>query len=242
MVEPNYRVFLELQRRNEFGSGKENRISLLATDVTISTNKTVMNIGVPFSGAVRGESLNLAMDIGMAQKTISIQGILIEQEITKRKDPQEKPKVRKFTSFELAQLIHSYVDASTFQDDQNLNKVVILIPSRVNHEFNYHNSDAETKDISELDLIPFSWKNREYDNDFTAGVSGGKSYFTPITITDEDGDLEVDENNQLINTTTLGITGFIRSFSTTISGQEFPSVQFQLEFEEAMVLSDNFLD
>jgi len=229
MVEPNYRVFLELQRRNEFGSGKENRISLLATDVTISTNKTVMNIGVPFSGAIRGESLNLAMDIGMAQKTISIQGILIEQEIIKKKDPQEEPKVRKFTSFELAQLIHSYVDASTFQDDQNLNKVVILIPSRVNHEFNYHNSDAETQDISELDLIPFSWKNREYDNDFTAGVSGGKSYFTPTSTTKTD---EV----------SLGITGFIRSFSTTISGQEFPSVQFQLEFEEAMVMSDNFLD
>ena len=219
---------MELQRRNEFGSGKENRISLLATDVTISTNKTVMNIGVPFSGAVRGESLNLAMDIGMAQKTISIQGILTEQEIVKKKEAQEDPKVRKFTSFELAQLIHSYVDASTFQDDQNLNKVVILIPSRVNHEFEYH-SGAETKDISELDLIPFSWKNREYDNDYTAGVSGGKSYFTPTSTTKTD---EV----------SLGITGFIRSFSTTISGQEFPSVQFQLEFEEAMVLSDNFLD
>ena len=27
MAEPNYRVFLELQRRKEFGSGKENRIS-----------------------------------------------------------------------------------------------------------------------------------------------------------------------------------------------------------------------
>ena len=227
MVEPNYRVFLELQRRNEFGSGKENRISLLATDVTISTNKTVMNIGVPFSGAVRGESLNLAMDIGMAQKTISIQGILTEQEISKQKEAEEEAKVVKFTSFELAQLIHSYVDASTFQDDQNLNKVVILIPSRVNHEFNYHNSDAETQDISELDLIPFSWKNREYDNDFTSGVSGGKSYFTPKSNTDD---------------VTLGITGFIRSFSTTISGQEFPSVQFQLEFEEAMVMSDNFLD
>ena len=228
MVEPNYRVFLELQRRNEFGSGKENRISLLATDVTISTNKTVMNIGVPFSGAVRGESLNLAMDIGMAQKTISIQGILTEQEIVKRKEAEGEAKTRKLTSFELAQLIHSYVDASTFQDDQNLNKVVILIPSRVNHEFEYH-SGAETKDISELDLIPFSWKNREYDNDFTAGVSGGKSYFTPTSTTKTD---EV----------SLGITGFIRSFSTTISGQEFPSVQFQLEFEEAMVMSDNFLD
>ena len=69
MAEPNYRVFLELQRRNEFGSGQENRISLLASDLTVSTSKTVMNLGVPFSGAVRGESLNLAMDIGTVSYT-----------------------------------------------------------------------------------------------------------------------------------------------------------------------------
>lgn len=242
MADPNYRVFLELQRRNEFGNGQENRISLLASDLTVSTNKTVMNLGVPFSGAVRGESLNLAMDIGMAQKTVSVTGILLDQYITKRKGEGETAKKRRFTSFELAQLIHSYVDASTFQDDQNINKIVILIPSRVDHEFEYHNNTDENTDLSDCELIPWSWKNREYDNDFTAAVSGGKSYFTPISARDSFGDLDVDEDNQLNNTTSLGITGFIRSFSTTVSGQEFPSVQFQLEFEEAKVIADNFLD
>ena len=232
MVEPNYRVFLELQRRNEFGSGKENRISLLATDVTISTNKTVMNIGVPFSGAVRGESLNLAMDIGMAQKTISIQGILIEQEITKKKDPQEKPKVRKFTSFELAQLIHSYVDASTFQDDQNMNKLVILMPSRVKENFSYHTTgdsgsvNCETADEADLPLIPFTWKNRGYDTEFTTQGTNA-AYFTPY---DDTADV------------TVGITGFIKSFSCQFTGTDFPTVSFTMEFEEATVLAENFLD
>jgi len=229
MVDPNYRVFLELQRRNEFGSGQENRISLLASDLTVSTSKTVMNLGVPFSGAVRGESLNLAMDIGMAQKTVSVTGILVDQTITKKKTEDGESKARRFTSFELAQLIHSYVDASTFQDDQNINKIVILIPSRVNHDFEYHENTNENTDLNDCKLIPWSWKNREYDNDFTAAVSGGKAYFTPYNSTDTDS-------------ATLGITGFIRSFSTTVSGQEFPSVQFQLEFEEAKVIADNFLD
>lgn len=229
MVDPNYRVFLELQRRNEFGSGQENRISLLASDLTVSTNKTVMNLGVPFSGAVRGESLNLAMDIGMAQKTVSVTGILVDQTITKKKTEDGESKARRFTSFELAQLIHSYVDSSTFQDDQNINKIVILIPSRVNHDFEYHENTNENTDLNDCKLIPWSWKNREYDNDFTAAVSGGKAYFTPYNSTD-------------IDSATLGITGFIRSFSTTVSGQEFPSVQFQLEFEEAKVIADNFLD
>ena len=223
MVDPNYRVFLELQRRNEFGSGQENRISLLATDLTISTSKTVMNMGVPFSGAVRGESLNLA------QKTVSVSGILVDQTITKKKDADGDTKARRFTSFELAQLIHSYVDASTFQDDQNINKIVILIPSRINHEFEYHAGTTKDTDLNDCKLIPFSWKNREYDNDFTAAVSGGTAYFTPYNSTDTDA-------------ATLGITGFIRSFSTTITGQEFPSVQFQLDFEEAKVVADNFLD
>ena len=229
MAEPNYRVFLELQRRSEFGSGQENRISLLATDVTVATNKTVLNLGVPFSGAVRGESLNLAMDVGMAQKTVSVSGFLVEQTITKKKDEDGEPTSVKLTSFELAQLIHSYADASSFQNDQNINRLVVLIPSRVNHNFEYHTSDTETDDIADLPLISWSWKNREYDNSFTSGVSGGTKYFQPYESTNTDA-------------ATLGISGFIRSFSTTVSGQEFPAVQFQLEFEEAMVVADNFLD
>jgi hypothetical protein len=229
MAEPNYRVFLELQRRNSIGAGHENRISLLATDVTVSTSKTVFNMGVPFSGAIRGESLNVAMDMGMAQKTVSVSGFLVDQTIHKKKDEDGEETEAKLTSFELAQLIHSYADASSFQDDQNINKLVILIPSRVDHNFQYHpNVNADT-DIGDLPLISWSWKNREYDNTFTSNVSGGETYFKEYSA-NETGE------------TSLGISGFIRSFSTTVSGQEFPAVQFQLEFEEAMVVADNFLD
>ena len=114
MAEPevgNYKVFLELQRRNDVGTGvKVNRIALNALSVAISTSKTVPNIPVPMAGAVTGESVNLAFDMGLASKTISVSGILLEQEIKKQKSEAVDEVTATFTPFELAQLIHAYVD------------------------------------------------------------------------------------------------------------------------------------
>ena len=65
MAEPtNYKVFLELARRSDVGTGTMNRIALNALSVTISTNKTIPNVPVPLAGAITGESVNLAFDIG----------------------------------------------------------------------------------------------------------------------------------------------------------------------------------
>lgn len=222
----SFKVFLDLQRRHEGqNTGQQNRIPLFVTNITVNTNKSVMNVPIPFSGAIRGESTNLALDIGMAQKTISVEGLLLGQTISKNSGGGVKTK--KLTSFEMAQLIHSYVDSSTFQDDQSLNRLVILIPSRVDEDFEYHNSAHETLDVEDLSTIPFSWKNRTYDNAFTALVGDTDVYFAPSNVTDAD---------------TVGVDGFIRSFSTTMNGETFPSVSFSMEFEEALVLAENFLD
>ena len=223
----NFKVFLELQRRNDYGGGTTNRIPLFADSVTINTSKTVMNMGVPFSGAIQGESLSLAFDVGMAQKTVNISGQLLGQKIKKQRDGAAAKEVN-LTSFEMAQLIHSYVDASTFQDDQNFNKLIVLGPSRVDHTFAYHGGDnaLATKDVSELQTIPFSWKNRGYDNLF-ASAGSNSEYFTPYTGAED---------------VTVGMSGFIRSFNTTITGAEFPAIGFTLDFEEAYVLAENFLD
>ena len=223
----NFQVFLELQRRNDEGlnqAGHANRIPLMVDSITINTSKTVMNMGVPFSGAVTGESLNLAFDTGMAQKTVNLSGTLLGQRIVKKRDG-EAAKDIKMTSFELAQLIHSYVDSSTFQDDQSLNKLIILIPSRVDHTFSYRSADDETADLLDLPKIPFTFKNRGYDNRFTSQDSNSE-FFAPF-VEQEDS---------------IGLMGFIRSFNTTITGAEFPAVQFTLDFEEAFVLAENFLD
>tara|TARA_R100000329_G_scaffold27615_1_gene25674 strand:- start:7631 stop:8341 length:711 start_codon:yes stop_codon:yes gene_type:complete len=227
----NFKCFLELGRRNDIGSGHVNRIPLFVDNISISTSKLVINAGVPFSGAVRGESLNLAFDVGQAGKNLSLSGMLMDQRISKQKDANSLKDNVRLTAYEMAQLIHSYVDSSTFQDDQNLNRLIVLIPSRVDENFAYHNGTAENDDIELLPLIPFTFKNRGYDNDF-ASLGANSKYFTPFTVNESDETIDG----------TVGLTGFIRSFSTNISGAEFPNVSFSLEFEEAVVLSDNFLD
>lgn len=241
----NWKVFLELQRRNELGIADgthSNRIPLFVESISINTNKTVPAIGVPLSGMVRGESLKLAFDIGMSEKTINLTGFLLDQTITKQSSSDNAKTVR-LTSFEMAQLIHSYVDGSAMQDDQSMNKLIILIPSRADHNFDYHFVDtaprpmdgfnSETDDIGDLPLIPFTWKNRLYDNAGTALVAGGVNEFKPIA--DEAiTKLEIDGNS-------IGITGFIRSFQTTITGAESPAIGFTLDFEQAKVMKENFL-
>jgi hypothetical protein len=228
MPDANFKVFVELQRRNDgFDDGQQNRIPLYVTELSINTSKSVMNAPIPFSGAIRGESTNLAFDIGIAQKTVSITGFLLNQTIKKKNSDDVTIDVT-LTSFEMAQLLSSYVDASAFQDDQNLNRLIILIPSRVDHNFVYHDSDVAnaTKDESDLPLIPFTWKNRGYDNSFTSQGDNAE-YFKAYTGNEDH---------------TVGISGFIRSFSCQFTGTEGNTVPFTMEFEEALVISDNFLD
>ena len=234
-------VFLELARRSDV-SGTDshvNRIPLYVTELTFNTNKTVPNIGIPFSGAIRGESTNLAFDMGLAQKTVSITGVLLEQEIVKNNKEGDNKTVT-FTPYELAQLIHSYTDSSSFQDDQNVNKLLVFYPSKVDNSFNQRlvdkagNSISAAQmvalDIGDAPLIPWNWKNRAYDNTFTAG--SGNTIDSPSTTFD------------IVNKTSnhIGLGGFIRSFSTAFSGAEYPSVSFTMEFEEATVIADNFFD
>ena len=220
MAEPtNYKVFLELQRRNDVGTGTINRIALSATSVGITTSKTIPNIPVPLAGAVSGESVSLAFDMGLASKAISISGILLEQSITKTKTTDSDAVTATFTPFELAQLIHSYVDSSSFQDDQNINKIIILIPSKVGNDFTARGSQID---------IPFTFKNREYDNEFTKFTDSPVEAFK--------------EGNSIADETFEGITGFVRSFSTTFASEQPNNVEFTLEFEEAKVIADNFFD
>ena len=195
-----------------------NRIALNALSVTINTNKTIPNVPVPLAGAVTGESVNLAFDMGIASKTISVSGVLLEQQLKKTKTEVSDAVTVTFTPFELAQLIHAYVDSSSFQDDQNINKLIILIPSKVDNNFT-----ART----EVN-IPFTFKNRVYDNSFTA--------FTDVPVEAFEADNSIDDNSF------EGITGFVRSFSTTFTGEQPNTVEFQLEFEEAKVIADNFFD
>ena len=228
---PNNMVMLELSRRNELGTDTTtNRIPLHVESINISTNKTVPNVPVPFTGAIRGESTNIAFDMGLASKTIDIQGVLTEQTISKQTSSGSVKQVV-MTSFELAQLIHSYADSSTLQIDQNVNKILFFYPSRVDNNFDYRSNVTENTPIEDLPILPFTFKNRAYDNDFAFGT--GNTTDSPSKVFDA---------TTSISGNYTGVTGFMRSFTTNIIASEFPSIGFNLNFEEAKVIGDNFFD
>tara|TARA_Y100000592_G_C5474595_1_gene321506 strand:- start:1213 stop:1962 length:750 start_codon:yes stop_codon:yes gene_type:complete len=236
----NFSVFLELQRRNEIGGDRAvNRIPLFVTEIGINTSKTVPTLPVPFASMATGKSETLAFDMGIANKAISLTGTLLNQRISKDTgEGSDSAKERILTPFEMAQLIHSYVDSSAAQDDQSMNKLIILMPSRIDTNFNYHTTDDETNDMSDLPLIPFTYENRRYDerfkraaNDFIDSTTGVSDLIDISPLSAFSDVSEVDE--------ITGMSGFIRSFNTTFAGEQANAVPFTLEFEVAKVLAEN---
>ena len=112
------------------------------------------------------------------------------------------------TAHEIAQLLHSYIDSSFLHEDQNLSKLIILIPSRVDTDFKYRNDTSENAETTELPLIPFTWANRNYDIPQTSTgfkLSFGATDFPDeilksVTVTDDDD-----------NDVTTAISDFINS-------------------------------
>tara|TARA_R100000664_G_C2760170_1_gene150971 strand:- start:355 stop:1101 length:747 start_codon:yes stop_codon:yes gene_type:complete len=238
----DFKVFLELQRRNELNAGRAravNRIPLFVTEVDISTAKTVPTVPVPFIAMAKGFSETLAFDMGIATKTVSLTGVLLNQTISKdslENDSSAKEVV--MTPFELAQLIHSYVDSSQAQDDQFINKLIILIPSRVDTNLNYHTASSEDDDMSVLPLIPFTFQNRRYDERFKRVINDKAE--SEIGVENLVRETPVEFFTDVSNIDELpGMLGFIRSFNTGLSGEQPNTVNFTLEFEIATVLAEN---
>ena len=125
----NY-VMLELGRRASGDTTNTgfttNRIGLLATTISITTNKQSLALSIPFSGVISGESQTIAIDAGMASKTVSLQGMILDQKITKKNKFGDKVEAQ-MTSHEIAQLLHSYVDSSFLHEDQNLSKLINIL-------------------------------------------------------------------------------------------------------------------
>ena len=267
----DHTVFLELQGR---GAKEENfdanRIGLKAENISVTTSRTVPSFPIPLSGMATGESLTMAMDLGMASKTINISGILVEQFVSKRfevdsfnehtdrppsADDSSYMKI-KMTAFEIAQIIHSYVDSSIFQKYQNLNELIILIPSLVGENFQYHSiltdtDTAESTNIEDLPLIPFGYYVRDQgidtklDGRGTISLGSKTSKFPNISTT---GSCDVGSLGQYTNeadciaaegdwtppASIKGLKGFIRNFNTTFVGGQ-PWIDFTLDFEIAQI-------
>ena len=242
----DFKVFLELARREQVDDGTSravNRIPLFVREIQVSTQKTVPTIPIPFAAVATGSSETLAFDMGISTKTLSLSGVLLDQTISK--DTQENSfdeggsrKDRILSCFELAQLIHSYVDSSQAQEDQNLNKLIILIPSRVDTNFDYHDGTTETKDLDQLPLIPFTFDNRRYDERFKRQINQQIENLTGVSdlvsLTSISAFTDISELDEI-----PGMSGFIQSFDTTFSGEQPNSVEFNLNFEVATVIADN---
>ena len=231
----NFSVWLELQRRNEEGGDRAiNRIPLFVTEIQISTTKTVPTIPVPFASVATGKSETLAFDMGMASKNVSLTGTLLNQRIFKNSGEDASVVEAVLSPFEMAQLIHSYVDSSAAQDDQAMNKVIILIPSRVDTNFAPHSSTSASDDINDLPVIPFTFENRTYDESFKRVANN----YLPSALAIDESPVEAFTDMTQVDDL-LGMTGFIRSFNTTFAGEQPNSVAFNLDFEIATVLAEN---
>ena len=238
----DFKVFLELARRAQVNDGTAravNRIPLFVREIQVNTQKTVPTIPIPFAAVATGASETLAFDMGISTKTLSLSGVLLDQTISK--DTQETGSSRKdriLSCFELAQLIHSYVDSSQAQEDQTLNKLIILIPSRVDTNFDYHDATTETKDLDQLPLIPFTFDNRRYDERFKRQINQQIENLTGtsdlINLSPTSAFTDISDLDEI-----PGMSGFIQSFDTTFSGEQPNSVEFNLNFEVATVIADN---
>ncbi len=230
---PLHHVFLNLKARNDDHTGKNfetNRIGLKCESVNITTSRTIPSIPIPGVGVVTGESQTIGMDLGMANKAISLSGIITNQVISKSFDDVEgtepaNPTVE-MTAFEIAQLLHSYVDSSGFQKHQSMNELIILVPSRVNHQFEYHTGLSEASGgaltpVEHLPLIPFTYKTRNQDNKGTifGSIPDHSNFPKPLQDTEE----------------VSGLRGFIRSFNSQVTAG-IPYLTFTLDFEVAFVI------
>ena len=205
-------VYLKLQAHKPSDGLTTNVIELKATSVSISVSKTIPSFEVPLSGVATGESITAALDLGMASKTVSVQGVILDQTVTK----SEVGSAVTFTAHEVAQLIASGVDSTGFAKNQAFNELIILIPSFVDSNYTQRGG-IDTNDRSTGINIPFNFASRGDNNALdNVGVPAKISSF-PDANTD------------------TGMTGFIRSFSCDISADTF-ELSFSLEFETAILV------
>jgi len=207
-------VYLKLGSHSSSDGLTQNVIELKANSVAISVSKTIPSFEIPLSAYATGESQTLALDIGMASKTVSISGIILDQQINQTHDGEEND--RTFTAHEVAQLIASGVDSSYLQTNQRLNELVVLIPSFVDSNY-VQRVGINTTDRATGTLVPFTFAARggsgELDN---IGTARRVSTFPDVS-------------------TDTGLTGFIRTFSCDMSSEAY-ELTFTLEFETAIVI------
>tara|TARA_R100001163_G_scaffold65097_1_gene61103 strand:- start:6038 stop:6652 length:615 start_codon:yes stop_codon:yes gene_type:complete len=200
-------VYLKLQKHSG-SSATIDTIPLKVNSVSVSVDKTIPAIPIPLSGLATGESTTVALDLGMSNKRISLNGIIVDTEIRRSHTKSGGSATNlTFTAQEVAQMIASGVDSTGLASYQAINQLVVLIDSKVDENYAARASTVQ---------IPLTFRARgnalEKDN---TNVVGSFSFPT--------------------SSTSKGLSGFIQSFSYEMTGESI-DVSFSLEFVVANVL------
>tara|TARA_R100001510_G_scaffold53629_1_gene55410 strand:- start:2733 stop:3347 length:615 start_codon:yes stop_codon:yes gene_type:complete len=200
-------VYLKLQKHSG-SSATIDTIPLKVNSVSVSVDKTIPAIPIPLSGLATGESTTVALDLGMSNKRISLNGIIVDTEIRRSHTKSGGSATNlTFTAQEVAQMIASGVDSTGLASYQAINQLVVLIDSKVDENYTARASTVQ---------IPLTFRARgnalEKDN---TNVVGSFSFPT--------------------SSTSKGLSGFIQSFSYEMTGESI-DVSFSLEFVVANVL------
>ena len=191
-----------------------NTIPLQITSVGVSVTKTIPSFPIPLSGVIAGESITAALDLGMANKAISLAGVINDTSITKTIGGATT--TRTFTAHEIAQIIAAGVDSTGFAKNQAFSELVILMPSFVDSNYETRNG-VDVSDRSTGSLVPLTFGSRGGSN-----AKDNKGVPSPFSLFPD-------------SSTDIGLTGFVRSFSTNFEA-EAHDLSFTLEFEVASVV------
>lgn len=184
-------------------------IPLKVVNVNISVSRQVLDFVIPLSSIATGESLNVGADFGAAEKTISLEGYLVDANIKKSHTDNSVF----FTAQEIAQMIAASVDSSSLAKYQNFNELVVLIPSNVDSNFADRNSSSGIG--SRGDLIPFTFRARG-----AANTKDNTRVPAPFVFPDAQ--------------TNEGIKGYISQFGFSLNA-EATEVTFTMDFKQANI-------
>jgi|TARA_R100000479_G_scaffold141629_2_gene77423 hypothetical protein len=183
-------------------------IPLRVTNVNVNIQRTVPSFAIPLSSLATGESITIGADLGMASKSLTITGFLVDA-VVKRSHttPAAGEDYPTFTAVELAQLIASSVDSSGIAEYQNINELIVLIDSNVDENYQMRTNPTQ---------IPLTFAARG-----SANRKDNERVPFPSAFPE--------------NMHSKGITGFIESFDFTLDAESPTEVSFNMSFKQATV-------
>ncbi len=210
--------YVYLKTKANEGSLTQNVIPLKVTNISISTDKTIPSLPVPISGLTFGEATTAALDAGMSSKSITIQGFIMEETITKSGKGGHNKGALIYTAHEIAQMIASGVDSTGLAQHQAFDELVFLIPSKVDENFVDRGkaADATVTENGTLEVnIPWTFASR-------GGANELDNFRVPIP------------SDFPTSSTSNGVKGFIRQFGCDFTSDTV-EVSFNMTFEVAAV-------